>query len=131
MKSDSPKLTTIDDYISGYPSEIQAILQEVRATIQKAAPGATEKISYQLPTFYLSGNLVHFGAFKKHIGFYPTSSGIANFTEELAPYQTSRGAVQFPLVQPIPLNLITKIVEFRVRENLERAKEKAATKKKI
>jgi uncharacterized protein YdhG (YjbR/CyaY superfamily) len=120
----SPK--NIDEYIAGFPPDVQAMLQQVRATISKAAPDADEAIKYQLPTFVLNGNLVHFGAFKKHIGFYPTPAGIDAFKEELARYAGARGSVQFPLDQPIPLALISMIVKFRVSE----ARTKAARKKK-
>ena len=115
---------TIDEYIAAFPQEVQALLQQIRTTIREAAPDAEETISYQLPTFRLKGNLVHFGAFKKHIGFYPTPSGITRFEKELAGYQRSKGAVQFPLDQPIPFDLIREITEFRVRENLDRAEAK-------
>lgn len=109
---------TIDEYIQAFPSEIQAILIELRSLIQQTAPQATEKISYQIPTFYLNGNLVHFAAFKNHIGFYPSSSGIAEFSKDLKRYKTSKGAVQFPLDQPLPTELIRKMVEFRIKENM-------------
>jgi uncharacterized protein YdhG (YjbR/CyaY superfamily) len=111
----------IDEYIAGFPESVRAILKEMRATIRKAAPQATEKISYQIPTFFLKGNLVHFGAFKDHISFFPTSSGIEKFKHELSVYEKSRGTVRFPMDQPIPLDLIAKIVRFRVQENLEKA----------
>ena len=113
---------TIDEYIATFPKETQEILNEVRAAIKESAPEAEEKISYQMPTFYLRGNLVHFAAFKKHIGFYPVPSGIAAFEEELAPYKRSKGAVQFPLDEPIPTELIGRIVQFRVAENLQKKK---------
>lgn len=113
---------SIDEYIAQFPAEIQQKLQEIRAVIHAAAPEATEKISYQMPTFYLRGNLVHFAAFKQHIGFYPVPSGIAAFEEELAPYKRSKGAVQFPLDQPIPTELIGRIVKFRVEENMKKKK---------
>jgi uncharacterized protein YdhG (YjbR/CyaY superfamily) len=113
---------SIDEYIAQFPEEIQQKLQEIRAVIHAAAPEATEKISYQMPTFYLRGNLVHFAAFKNHIGFYPVPSGIAAFEEELAPYKRSKGAVQFPLDQPIPTELISRIVQFRVAENMKKKK---------
>ena len=116
--------TTIDAYIENFPEEIQSILKKLRAEIKNAAPQAVEKISYQMPTYYLEGNLVHFAAFKNHIGFYPAPSGIENFKEQLAGYKTSKGAIQFPLDQPIPYTLIHKIVAFRVLENLARAKAK-------
>ena len=113
----------IDEYIAGFPNNVQEILQKIRATIRQAAPDAEEKISYQMPTFFLNGNLVHFAAFKKHIGFYPVPSGIEKFKKELSAYKGAKGSVQFPLDQPIPYDLITKIVKFRVKENLEKAKE--------
>ncbi len=122
MEAKQEQPATIDEYIAQFPEEIQQKLQEIRAVIHAAAPEATEKISYQMPTFYLRGNLVHFAAFKKHIGFYPVPSGIAAFEEELAPYKRSKGAVQFPLDQPIPTELIGRIVEFRVEENLKKKK---------
>ena len=117
----------IDDYIAGFPEDVQAILQKVRATIRKAAPDAEEKISYQIPTFALKGNLVHFGAFKKHISFFPASSGIQKFKKELAVYEGSKGTVRFPLDEPIPFALISKITKFRVKENLARAKAKGGS----
>ena len=114
----SSKPNTIDDYISGFSKDIQVILQEVRKTIKGAAPGAEEAIKYAIPTFVLNGkNLVHFAAFKNHIGFYPIPSGIKAFEKELAVYKQGRGSVQFPLNRPMPLVLITKIVKFRVKEN--------------
>lgn len=116
--------TTIDEYIATFPADVQAILQKVRETIHKAAPEATEAISYQMPTFKLNGNLVHFAAFKNHIGFYPVPSGIEKFKKELSTYKGAKGSVQFPLDRPIPYTLISKIVKFRVKENLEKAKAK-------
>ena len=107
---------TIDEYNKGFPPEVQAILQKVRHTIREAAPAATEAISYGMPTFKLNGNLVHFAAHTKHIGFYPTPSGIEAFKKDLSPYESSKGAVQFPLNKPVPYRLIKKIVAFRVRE---------------
>jgi uncharacterized protein YdhG (YjbR/CyaY superfamily) len=107
----------VDQYLDGVPNEVRAVLEELRATIRAAAPAATEKISYQMPTFYLNGNLVHFAAFKQHIGFYPTPSGIEAFKEKLAKYRSSKGAVQFPIDEPLPLALIAEIVRFRVAEN--------------
>ena len=121
------KPTTIDEYIATFPADIQDILQKVRETIKTAAPQATEAISYGMPTFKLAGNLVHFGAFKTHLGFYPIPSGLEQFKEELAQYKGGKGSVQFPFDQPMPYALITKIVEFRVTENLAKA---AAKKKK-
>lgn len=111
------KATTINEYIGLYPGEVQARLVQMRATIQKAAPHAKEAIKYGIPTFTLEGNLVHFGASKNHIGFYPAPSGIQAFRTELAGYVTSKGAIQFPNDQPLPLRLIAKIVRFRVAEN--------------
>lgn len=113
--------TTIDEYISGFPSDVQVVLQTLRQTIHQAAPDAVEKISYGMPTFTLKGNLVHFGAFKTHIGFYPTPSGIEKFKDELAVYKGAKGSVQFPLDEPLPLDLVRRIVEFRVEENLAKA----------
>jgi uncharacterized protein YdhG (YjbR/CyaY superfamily) len=115
---------TIDEYIATFPPDVQKILETVRQTIRKAAPEAKEKISYQIPTFALHGNLVHFGAWKNHIGFYPASSGIKTFRKELSGYKGSKGAVQFPLNEPMPLSLISKIVKFRVKENAIRQKQK-------
>ena len=111
--------TTIDEYIARCPAEVQPILSRIRALIKEAAPQAVEKISYQMPTFYLRGNLVHFGAHPHHIGFYPTPSGIEAFKAELSPYKSSKGAVQFPLDQPIPYDLISRIVKYRVAETLK------------
>lgn len=113
---------TIDEYIVGFPEDVQAILNPLRATIKKAAPDAEETINYAIPTFTLNGNLVHFAAFKNHIGFYPTPSGITAFKKELAGYVQAKGSVQFPLDKPLPLKLITRIVKFRVKENLAKAK---------
>lgn len=107
----------MDEYIGAFPKDVQLVLQSLRQTIRDAAPGATEAISYQIPTFKLHGkNLVHFAGYKKHIGFYPTSSGIAAFREELSPYKSSKGAVQFPLGTPVPKALVERIVAFRVSE---------------
>jgi uncharacterized protein YdhG (YjbR/CyaY superfamily) len=113
---------TIDEYIANSPEETKPILSKIRATIRKAAPNAQETINYGIPTFTLNGNLVHFAGFKSHIGFYPTPSGIERFKNELSKYKGAKGSVQFPLDKPIPYGLITKIVKFRVKENLERAK---------
>ena len=111
----------IDEYIAGFPEDVQDKLNKMRATIRQAAPEAQEKISYQMPTFTLEGNLVHFAAFKNHIGFYPTPSGIERFKEPLSVYKGAKGSVQFPLDQPIPYELVSKIVAFRVQENLAKA----------
>jgi len=114
----------IDEYISSFPKEVQEILEEIRTVIRNAAPDAEETISYQIPTFTLNGNLVHFAAYKKHIGFYPAPSGIEKFKKELSIYEGAKGSIKFPLEKPIPYELIRKIVAFRVGENLERAKVK-------
>ncbi len=112
---------TIDEYIAGFPPSVRPILNKVRATIRRAAPRATEAIKYRLPTFMLHGNLVHFGAFKKHLGFYATPTGNAQFRTELAAYQGAKGSVQFPFDRPIPYGLITRMVRFRMEENTARA----------
>ena len=115
------QIASIDEYIASFAKDIQKLLISMRSTIGKAAPGAEEAMKYGLPTFVINGNLVHFGAFKNHIGFYPTPSGIVKFKKELASYEQSKGAVRFPFGQPLPLSLVTKIVKFRVTENLEKA----------
>lgn len=114
------KPNTIDQYIASFPESIQKILQEIRLTIQKTAPDATEKISYGIPTFHLKSNLVHFAAFKHHIGFYPVPSGLKAFEKELSNYKQGKGSVQFPLTEPMPLDLISRITKFRVEENFEK-----------
>jgi uncharacterized protein YdhG (YjbR/CyaY superfamily) len=114
------KATTIDDYIADFPADVQQILQQIRATIKEAAPAAGEKISYGMPTFTLKGNLIHFAAFKNHIGLYPTPNGIEEFKEELSAYKGAKGSVQFPIDKPMPLALITRIVKFRVKKSLEK-----------
>ncbi|EMO76747.1 PF08818 domain protein [Leptospira kirschneri str. 200801925] len=115
----------IDEYINLFPEDVQDKLRKLRSTIRKAAPNAEEKISYQMPVFALNGNLVYFAAYKKHIGFYPTSSGIKKFQSELNEYKTSKGAVQFPMDQPLPLRLIAKIVKYRIKENTQTKKSKS------
>jgi uncharacterized protein YdhG (YjbR/CyaY superfamily) len=111
---------SIDEYTTQFPAEVQRVLREMRSLIAASAPGATETISYAIPTFDLNGrHLVHFAAFKHHVGFYPTSSGIAAFKEELKPYKSAKGSVQFPLGQPLPGDLIRRIVEFRVKETTQ------------
>jgi uncharacterized protein YdhG (YjbR/CyaY superfamily) len=112
---------TIDEYIIQFPKEIRAILEELRQTIKNAAPEAEEKISYQMPCFTLKGNLVYFAVFKNHIGFYPTGSGIEKFKNELTGFKFSKGAIQFPLNELLPLDLVTRIVKFRVKDNMEKA----------
>lgn len=117
MGTDKVVHESVDGYILQFPDEIQEILRAIRNVIREAAPDAVEKISYQMPTFVLNGNLVHFAAFKNHIGFYPTPSGIEAFKQELAGYKGAKGSVQFPLNKPIPYALISKIVKYRVAEN--------------
>jgi uncharacterized protein YdhG (YjbR/CyaY superfamily) len=116
----SKKVQTVDEYISSFPPDVQGILKEIRETILESAPGAEETISYGMPTFRLKGNLVHFAAYKNHIGFYPTPSAIKAFKEELSHYNTSKGTVQFPREEPVPLDLVRKMVLFRVQENLKK-----------
>jgi len=125
----TPEVQTIDEYIASFPAEVQAKLHQLRAVIKAAAPNAGEKISYRMPTFTLKGNLVHFAAYKNHIGFYPAPTGTEAFKAELAVYETSKGAVQFPINQPLPLELVRRMVEFRVTENLKNAEMKAGKKK--
>lgn len=121
---------TMDEYISTFPENVQRILHELRQTIKEAAPEAEETINYQIPTFTLNGNLVHFAAFRNHIGFYPAPSGIEAFENELTSYKRAKGSVQFPINQPLPLALIRRIVKYRVKENLERNQKKKSTGKK-
>lgn len=111
------KVETIDEYLAKCAPELQERLATLRKVIHEAAPESTEKISYQMPTFYLNGNLVHFAVAKHHIGFYPTPSAISAFSTQLSTYKTSKGAVQFPLNQPLPYELIAEMVRFRVTEN--------------
>jgi uncharacterized protein YdhG (YjbR/CyaY superfamily) len=122
-------INSIDEYIATFPAEIQKILREIRAVVKAAAPDAQEKISYQMPTFFLSGNLVHFAAFKNHIGFYPAPTGIEAFAQELSVYKGAKGSIQFPINKPMPLDLITKIVKYRVAENLKKAEMKSSEKR--
>lgn len=124
MSTDKTTPKDIDQYIAGFPEDVREILEKVRLTIRGAAPEAEETIKYQIPTFTLKGNLVHFAAYKKHIGFYPTPSGIEKFKKELSVYKSAKGSVQFPLDQPIPYDLISQIVTFRVKENLQKAETK-------
>jgi uncharacterized protein YdhG (YjbR/CyaY superfamily) len=118
----------IDEYIARFPEAVQEILEKIRRTIREAAPDAEEAISYQIPTYKLKGNLVHFAGYQKHVGFYPASSGIERFKEELTDYESAKGSVKFPLDKPIPYDLIGDIVAFRVKENLEKASAKAKHK---
>ena len=122
MKATSTKFTTVDEYLSALPVNTKSILKEFRKTIKQAAPQAEELISYNMPAFTLHGRLVYYAAHKNHIGFYPVSSAIKAFQKELSGYKTSKGAIQFPIGRPIPFGLVTKIVKFRVKENLEKVK---------
>ena len=118
MSNSRKKVVTIDEYIAMFPENVQTILNKVRKAIQESAPLSQEAISYGIPTFKLNGNLVHFAAFKNHIGFYPGgSSAIVAFKEELIPYKQGKGSIQFPLDKPIPFQLVKKIVKFRVKQN--------------
>ena len=117
--------TSIDEYMAGFPSGTQKALKELRALIKASAPAATETISYAIPTFDLNGHLVHFAGYERDIGFYPTGSGIEAFKEELKPYKSGKGSVQFPLGRPMPTGLIRRIVEFRVEENTGKASNQA------
>jgi uncharacterized protein YdhG (YjbR/CyaY superfamily) len=128
MTKDKTTPKDIDEYIAGFPEDVQEILEKVRLTIRKAAPEAEETIKYQIPTFTLKGNLVHFAAYKKHIGFYPAPSGIEKFKKELSTYEGAKGSVKFPLDKPIPYDLISQIVTFRVKENLQRVEVKRKKK---
>lgn len=121
---------SIDEYITQFPEEVQEILKTLRKVIKEAAPEAEDKISYQMPTFVLYGNLVHFAAYKKHIGFYPTPNAISAFESALSEYKCSKGAVQFPLNKPIPYELITEMVIFRVEANKKKKAEGKSQKKK-
>ena len=129
MLSKAPVATNVGNYIAGFPAATQKLLQQVRAAIIKAAPGAEELISYGMPAYKKDGMLVFFAGYNKHIGFYPTPSGIENFKKELAGYTFSKGAIQFPVDQPMPLKLVTSIVKFRLAENKEKAALKAKKKK--
>ncbi len=125
MKTNQAGPKTIDEYIAGFPPDVREILEKIRATIKQAAPEAQEAIKYRMPTFTLKGNLVHFAAFKKHIGFYPVPSGIEAFKEDLSAYEGGKGSIQFPLDRPIPYDLIGRIVRFLVEENLKKPAKKA------
>jgi uncharacterized protein YdhG (YjbR/CyaY superfamily) len=122
MKTSQFAPKDIDEYIAAFPRDVQDRLQQIRRTIRKAAPDAEEAVKYRMPTFTLNGNLVHFAAYKNHIGFYPAPRGIEKFRKELSAYEGAKGSVRFPLDQPVPLALISKIVKFRVQNQLERAK---------
>jgi uncharacterized protein YdhG (YjbR/CyaY superfamily) len=125
VKQAAPR--SIDEYIAGFPTDVRKVLEKLRKTIRSAAPSAQETISYQIPTFTLNGHLVYFAAWKEHIGFYPASAGIEKFKKELSPYEMRKGTIRFPLNEPLPFDLISRIVKFRVEQNLARA---AAKKKK-
>lgn len=131
MTASKPK--DIDEYIAGFPSGTQEILKQIRLTIKKVVPEAEEAISYGIPTFNLNGTyLIYFAAYKKHIGFYPVSSEILELDNDFAAFKTSgKGTIQFPLNKPMPLNLIAKLVEFKVKENIEKAEKKKQSKKSM
>lgn len=129
MKTTRNKYNDIDSYIADFPKDTQELLTQVRTTIRKAAPDAKEKIGYGIPTFTLKGNLVHFAAFKNHIGFYPAPSAIEAFKKDLSVYDGAKGSVKFPLDKPLPFGLIGKIVKFRVKENLEKGRPMQQNKK--
>lgn len=114
------KAENVDKYIADFPSDVQKLLEQMRSAIKNAAPQADETISYAIPTYKLNGMLVYFAGYANHIGFYPGAAGIAAFADELSDYKTSKGTVQFPIDQPLPLKLVTKIVKFRVKQNLEK-----------
>jgi uncharacterized protein YdhG (YjbR/CyaY superfamily) len=124
MAASRRQFKTMDEYIDTFPEDVRRILNELRQTIKEVAPEAKETINYQIPTFTLNGNLVHFAAFENHIGFYPTPRGMEAFKKELSGYKGAKGSVQFPLNEPLPLPLIRRIVEYRVKENMERKQTK-------
>ena len=129
MTASRRQFKMMDEYISTFPEDVQRTLNELRQTIKEVAPEAEETINYQIPTFTLNGNLVHFAAFENHIGFYPTPSGMEAFKKELSGYKGAKGSVQFPISEPLPLPLIRRIVEYRVKENLERKQKKKTSSK--
>jgi uncharacterized protein YdhG (YjbR/CyaY superfamily) len=129
MEENKITYETIDEYILQFPQEIQEILKTIRKVVRESAPEAQEKISYQMPTFALLGNLVHFAAFKNHIGLYPTPSGIEAFKDELSKYKGAKGSIRFPLDEPIPYELIGRIVKLRVAENIKKSEDKLKKKK--
>ena len=128
MKAKQQQPTTIDEYIADFPVDVQPLLEKVRATIRKAAPGAEEAIKYQMPTFVLNGNLIHFAGWNSHIGLYPGSKPIEVFKDDLAKYEISKGTVKFPLDKPIPVGLIGKITKYCVERNLEKATSRKGAK---
>ena len=129
----TPKPKDLDEYITRFPPDTQEILKQIRTTIKKIVPDAEETISYGIPTFNLNGTyLIYFAAYKKHIGFYPVPSRIEKIDKEFASFKTSgKGTIQFPLNKPMPLNLIIKLVKFKVKENIEKAKKKKQTRKRL
>jgi uncharacterized protein YdhG (YjbR/CyaY superfamily) len=129
MEENKVTYRSVDEYILKFPPEIAEILIKLRKVIKESAPLAEERISYQMPAFVLHGNLVYFAAFKNHIGFYPTSSGIDAFKHELSEYKGGKGSVQFPIGKPMPYELISKIVKFRVAENMQKAEDNLKKKK--
>ena len=122
MNTGKNAFTTTDEYIAQFPPDVREKLQQMRAVMKEAAPDAVEKISYQMPTLYLNGNLVHFAAYARHIGFYPAPSGIEAFKEELSQFKGAKWSVHFPLDQPLPMDLISRIVRFRVTENMKKGR---------
>lgn len=128
MEGNKAAFESIDDYIATFPTEVQEILKTLRQVIREAAPDAKEKISYQMPAFVLHGNLVYFAAYKKHIGFYPGASGVEAFKAELSEYKGAKGSVQFPIGKPLPYELISRIVTFRIAENIKKAEAKSKKK---
>jgi uncharacterized protein YdhG (YjbR/CyaY superfamily) len=128
MKSELEIAADIDEYIARHPPEVRARLSALRATICRHAPGAEERISYRMPTFYLGGNLVYFAAFARHVGFYPGASSIPAFQKDIAGYKSAKGSVQFPHSEPLPLELVAAIVQFRVAEQAQRQASKSVTR---
>jgi uncharacterized protein YdhG (YjbR/CyaY superfamily) len=131
METSQAAPRNIDEYIAGFPEDVQELLEKLRMTIREAAPDAEEAIKYRMPTFILNGNLVYFAAFKNHIGFYPAPRGIEEFKDELSAYKGAKGSVQFPLREPIPFELISRIVKFRVRNHLEKPEAKGKKRSSV
>ncbi|HET9826173.1 MAG TPA: DUF1801 domain-containing protein [Chitinophagaceae bacterium] len=129
MEAPRKKFKTVEEYISTFPTRTRAILEQMRKTIKEVAPAAEELISYNMPAFKQNGMLVWYAAYQQHIGFYPTPSAIKEFEADLVKFNTSKGAIQFPIENPVPLTLVKKIVKFRVRQNLEKARAKAKAEK--
>jgi len=129
MEATGTKFKTVEEYLSAFPLQTKNILNELRNAIKKAAPKAEELISYNMPAFKFHGMLVYYAAYKDHIGFYPAASGIENFKKEIAAFKNSKGAIQFPIDEPLPLQLVTKIVKFRIKDNLEKEERKVKKKK--